>query len=127
MDRIDMHIEVPAVQVAELATLQPGESSASIRSRVNDARSIQKRRFTADNGINCNAQMRPKDVKAHCRLDQAGTRLLEGAVRQLGLSARAHNRILKIARTIADLAGQKNIDSTSLAEAVQYRRMHYEK
>ncbi|WP_028579064.1 YifB family Mg chelatase-like AAA ATPase [Desulfogranum japonicum] len=127
MDRIDMHIEVPAVQVTELAALQPGENSAAIRSRVNSARCLQKQRFAEISGVNCNAQMRPREVTKFCKLDSVGTRLLEGAVKQLGLSARAHNRILKIARTVADLAGKKNIDSTSLGEAIQYRRMRYEK
>ncbi|PIE57885.1 MAG: ATP-dependent protease [Desulfobulbus propionicus] len=127
LDRIDMYIEVPAVQVSELARLQPGESSVSIRNRVNSARRIQKARFLSSRGINCNAQMEPKEVKDFCRLDSAGAKLLEGAVTKLGLSARSHTRILKIARTIADLAGMEEISSCFLSEAIQYRRMNLER
>ena len=126
LDRIDMHIDVPAVQVKELMGQPVGESSAAIRARVNQARMRQQRRFAGASRIYCNAQMSAKDVKKCCRLDAASAELLNQSITRLGLSARAYHRILKIALTIADLAGAESPVVSHVAEAVQYRRMQYD-
>jgi len=126
LDRIDMHIDVPAVQVKELMGQPVGESSAAIRARVNQARMRQQRRFAGASRIYCNAQMSAKDVKKYCRLDAASAELLNQSITRLGLSARAYHRILKIALTIADLAGAESPVVSHVAEAVQYRRMQYD-
>lgn len=126
LDRIDMHIEVPAVQVKELVKQPDGESSAIIRQRVNQARAYQRQRFAGQTGVYCNAQMNTTLVKKYCRLDSASADLLNQAITSLGLSARAYHRILKIARTIADLAGAASPSSAHVAEAVQYRRVQYD-
>ena len=126
LDRIDMHIEVPAVQVKELIGQPAGEPSAAIRDRVNQARMRQRRRFAGSAKIYCNAQMSSKDVKKFCRLDAASAELLNQSITRLGLSARAYHRILKIALTIADLAEAESLSVAHVAEAVQYRRMQYE-
>ena len=126
LDRIDMHIEVPAVQFKELMGQPAGESSAAIRARVNRARMRQRQRFAGSGKIYCNAQMSARDVKKHCRLDEASAELLNQAITRLGLSARAYHRILKIALTIADLAEAESLTVAHVAEAVQYRRIQYE-
>ena len=122
MDRIDIHAEVPAVPYRDLAGTADGETSATVRRRVVAARSIQSRRF-ARTRIHCNAQMSSRHIKRHCRVDDRSAALLESAVDKLGLSARAYNRILKIARTIADLAGAADIDADHIGEAIQYRTL----
>jgi magnesium chelatase family protein len=122
LDRIDLHIEVPAVGYEDLRSKQSAESSAAIRERVMAARNRQLARYAGD-GIYANALMRPKHIKKFIRLDDAGEHLLAGAVRQLGLSARAYHRILKVARTIADLEGQQEIAPHHLLEAIQYRSL----
>jgi len=126
LDRIDIHLEVPAVPVKELLSQPAGESSAAIRSRVNQARSLQRKRFAASARLYCNAQMNAREVKQFCRLDQASTNLLNTSITRLGLSARAYHRILKIALTIADLAGVPQPQLPHLAEAIQYRRSQFE-
>ena len=126
LDRIDMHVEVPPVAVRELLDQPAGEPSAAIRERVNQARSRQRRRFAGTAGLYCNAQMSAKEVKQFCRLDPASAHLLGQAVARLGLSARAYHRILKIALTIADLAGAEAPAHTHVAEAIQYRRLQFE-
>jgi magnesium chelatase family protein len=125
LDRIDLHVEVPPVQVADLGRARPGESSAEIRKRVNIARRVQQRRFEGNEQVHCNAQMGSRLITEYCPIDKSSTRLLHQAVARLGLSARAYTRILKIARTIADLEQQEDIASRHLAEAIQYRRMQY--
>jgi magnesium chelatase family protein len=122
MDRLDLHIEVPAVPFRDLATEEGGEASEMIRQRVFAARSIQTRRYH-ESPTHCNAQLRPGQLRKYCRLDVSGRALIEQAVRRLGLSARAYMRILKIARTIADLHGSDGIDAAHVAEAVQYRSL----
>jgi len=122
LDRIDIHIDVPPVQYRDLATEAPAESSASIRSRVNAARARQQQRYAAE-GIFCNAQMLPKHLRMYCQLETMGQRLLEAAMGRLGLSARGYDRVLKVARTIADLAGADHILPEHLAEAIQYRSL----
>ena len=125
LDRIDLHVEVPPVRVEDIERAEPGESSGEIKKRVNAARRIQSRRFADDQAVHCNAQMGSKLIKLHCPLDEHSTRLLHQAIDRLGLSARAYTRILKIARTIADLEALEQITSTHIAEAIQYRRMQY--
>lgn len=122
MDRIDIHIEVPAVKYRDLASKDAGESSSEIKKRVNQARKIQLNRFKGMK-IYCNAQMSNRHIKKYCEIDEASQKLLETAIDKFGLSARAYTRILKVARTIADLEGEKNILSHHLSEAIQYRSL----
>jgi magnesium chelatase family protein len=123
LDRIDIHIEVPAVKHETL--LRPGnaETSADIRARVVRAREIQHERFAAKRKVRCNAHMGAKDIKAFVPLDADSEGLLRMALSELNLSARAYDRILKVSRTIADLAGAEKVDSTHLSEAIQYRTL----
>ncbi len=123
LDRIDIHVEVPAVRYGELAAKKPGESSCAIRSRVVNARTIQAHRFSGSHGLYCNADMSAKEIKDYCAIDGAGADLLKTAMNKLGLSARAYDRILKVARTIADLAGADDIRVEHLGEAIQYRSL----
>jgi magnesium chelatase family protein len=122
LDRLDIHVEVPAVQYQDLAQEKGGESSEVIRKRVNAARTAQQQRFK-NHKIFCNAQMPPRLLKRFCQLGEDSHRLLETAIDRLGLSARAHNRILKISLTIADLEGLDQISATHIAEAIQYRSL----
>ncbi|MFZ5799446.1 MAG: YifB family Mg chelatase-like AAA ATPase [Thermodesulfobacteriota bacterium] len=122
LDRIDMHVEVPPVKVSDLGSLAPGSTSAAMRERVFAARAVQESRFSNHHGVYCNAQMSSRLLKEYCALDPAATAILHRSIERLGLSARAYNRILKIARTIADLDRAERIDSRHLSEAVQYRR-----
>jgi magnesium chelatase family protein len=122
LDRIDIQIEVPAVKYKELSQQATSEDSAAIRTRVNRAREGQLRRF-AGRTLFCNAQMTSRDIRKFCQPDAAGEKLLENAMARLGLSARAYTRILKVARTIADLAGEEQIGGAHIAEAVQYRAL----
>jgi len=120
LDRIDLHIEVPRVKYDKLVSEKVAESSLAIRKRVNQARQIQKQRLAKYN-IFTNAEINMALIKKFCQIDEASSVLLKNAVDQLHLSARSYHRILKIARTIADLAGQEKIDSSYIAEALQYR------
>jgi magnesium chelatase family protein len=122
LDRIDIHVEVPPVPYRDLQNAAPGENSASIRTRVTAARRVQKERFR-DAGITTNAQMKNRHIKTFCALDAGSSRLLEAAVDKLRLSARAYHRIIKIARTIADLEDTAQIQTDHIAEAVQYRSL----
>jgi magnesium chelatase family protein len=123
LDRIDIHVEVPRVDYEKLSGDRLGESSESIRTRVQAARDIQKKRFSNIESLDivCNADMRVGGIRQFCRLPEEGQRLMRAAMTQLNLSARAYHRILKLARTIADLAGSEEIQSAHLAEALQYR------
>jgi len=123
LDRIDLHIEVPAVKFKELSSKAVGESSHQIRERVIAAREIQMRRFAEKKGMYCNADMQSKDIQSFCKLDTAGEELLKMAITKLGLSARAYDRILKVARTIADLSRSANIRPGHISEAIQYRSL----
>jgi len=120
LDRVDIHIEVPRVDYDKLTDDRLGEPSARIRERVERAREIQRQRF-AGTSLSCNADMGPAEVREYCRLDDAGRALVRAAMQQLQMSARAFHRILKLARTIADLAGDPAIQTHHLAEAIQYR------
>lgn len=120
LDRIDLHIEVPAIKYEKLAGEQEGETSAVVRQRVQQARQIQTRRFSQDN-IGTNSEMNLQLIKKHCQADSQGQQILKNAVDSLRLSARGYHRVLKLARTIADLAQEEKIQSRHLAEALQYR------
>ncbi|HKZ53717.1 MAG TPA: YifB family Mg chelatase-like AAA ATPase, partial [Candidatus Acidoferrales bacterium] len=122
LDRIDIHIDVPAVRYKELRGPAPGESSADVRARVVAARRRQLERFRGEK-FYANAQMPARLIRKYCEIDSESEKLLETAITRLGLSARAHDRILKVARTIADLAGSDRIVSKHLSEAVQYRTL----
>lgn len=120
LDRIDLHIEVPRIKYEELSKDRTNESSAIIRNRIENARNIQNKRFV-DSIISINSEMRPQEIKKYCQIDEQSQDLLKSAVNQFNLSARGYNRILKLARTIADLSESKNILSEHIAEALQYR------
>jgi magnesium chelatase family protein len=120
LDRIDLHMEVPRVEYEKLTALQRSEASAVIRERVEAGRAQQVARFT-DTDLYCNADMGPTEVREFCQLDETGSRLMKSAMSQMGLSARAFHRVLKVGRTIADLAGATQIEPAHLAEALQYR------
>jgi magnesium chelatase family protein len=121
MDRIDIHVTVPRVDFEKLTGQTLGETSAAVRQRVTAARRRQQQRFS-DTGLWANADMGPAEIRQFCELDAAGRGLMKAATRQMGLSARAYHRVLKLARTIADLAGEEAIAAPHLAEALQYRR-----
>jgi magnesium chelatase family protein len=122
LDRIDIQLDVPAVTFRDLRKDAAEETSATIRARVDAARERQLQRY-ADRGISCNAHIGPREIRDFCGVDDAGNRILEMVVDRLGMSARAFDRILKVARTIADLEGADRIDSRHLTEAVQYRKL----
>jgi len=122
MDRIDIHIEVPAVKYRDLANRHAGESSRDIKKRVDAARKIQLNRFKGMR-IYSNAQMTNRHIKKFCQIDDASQKLLEMAIDKFGLSARAYTRILKVARTIADIEGKENIEAAHLSESIQYRTL----
>jgi magnesium chelatase family protein len=123
LDRMDIHIEVPAVKYKELRGDTVAEDSAAVRQRVVAARQRQAERFAHEKRVYANAQMPPKLIRKHCGINADGEKLLETAVTRLGLSARAHDRILKVARTIADLDPSEAIESRHLSEAIQYRTL----
>jgi magnesium chelatase family protein len=120
LDRIDIHLEVPRIEYEQLADRRPGERSECVRERVERARQVQADRYR-DVDLLTNADMGPKEIQKFARLDEAGENLIRVAVRQLSLSARAYHRVLKLARTIADLAGIEHIRAAHVAEALQYR------
>ncbi len=122
LDRIDIHIEAPAIKYQDMIGEQPGEPSSAIRERVIKARNIQSERF-AGSKTYCNARMEGRHLRKHCEIDETCKAILKAAVVKLGLSARAHQKVLKVARTIADLDGERNIGAGHLAEAVQYRSL----
>ncbi len=123
LDRIDLHIEVPAVKFREISSERAGEPSAQVRARVVAARQRQHERFRARPQITCNARMGSRDLKAHCAIDEATLELLKLAMTDSNLSARAYDRILKVARTIADLAASERITTDHVSEAIQYRTL----
>jgi magnesium chelatase family protein len=123
LDRIDLHVEVPAVKFREISSEKTGETSAEIRSRVICARQRQQKRFAGKKSITCNARMGTRELRSFCELDAATKELLQFAMTDLNLSARAYDRILKVARTIADLAGAEKIASEHISEAIQYRSL----
>ncbi len=123
LDRIDIHVEVPAVQYDDLAKLTPGESSQVILERIVSARNVQQERFKSIPSVHCNAGMRPKDIEEYCRLEEEAKNILKMAIADMNFSARAYTRILKVARTIADMAGTDTITTPHISEAIQYRSL----
>ncbi len=123
LDRIDIHLEVPPVEFREISSKEPGESSACVRERIETVRKRQSKRFGRSGKIRCNARMNAKMIRAHCQLDDAGEGMLRMAMQELNLSARAFDRILKVARTIADLADSDQIAAEHIGEAIQYRTL----
>ncbi len=122
LDRIDIHIELPSIKYKELADTKDAELSFLIKSRIEKARAAQRERFKSS-GIFCNAQMNTKLTKRYCILDEEAGELLKLAMTELGLSARAYDKILKVSRTIADLAGSETILAEHISEAIQYRSL----
>jgi magnesium chelatase family protein len=122
LDRIDLHIQVPAVKYKELAEDEKSEESAAMRERILAARQCQSRRLEPF-GIFCNAQMTPRTLRRFCKLDGESENLMENAITRLGLSARAYDRILRVSRTIADLEAGDKIQAKHVAEAIQYRTL----
>jgi magnesium chelatase family protein len=122
LDRIDIVVEVPAVHFEDLRRRAEAEHSSAIKSRVDTARKIQQRRFSS--GSMCNALMGPEEMRKYCALDEASAELMKQAFDALGLTARSYDRILKVARTVADLDGSERIEPQHIAEAVQYRAVN---
>ena len=122
-DRMDLHVEITAVSFSDLSKLQPGEPSAVIRERVIKARNIQEQRFRDMNGVHCNDQMTEKMLHQFAEPNAASMAMLRMAMEKLSLSARAYSRILKVARTIADLEGSEKVQSHHIAEAIGYRNL----
>lgn len=122
LDRIDIHIEVPAVPFRELSGGAPGTSSAQMRAQVSAARERQSRRF-AGSKARYNADMTHRQTREFCRLDEEGRNLLKAAMQEMGLSARAHDKVLRVARTIADLDGCDDIKPLHMSEAINYRML----
>jgi magnesium chelatase family protein len=123
LDRIDLHVEVPQVKFHDISAERTGEDSATIRGRVVEARKRQQERFAHKRTITCNARMGPRELKSFCALNESTKELLKFAMADLNLSARAYDRVLKVARTIADLACVENIGSDHVSEAIQYRTL----
>jgi magnesium chelatase family protein len=126
LDRIDIHVEVTPVSYSELSEERISEKSQSVRERVVKAREIQSKRYEKNDGVHCNAQISSKQLREVCKIDEAGNQLLKTAMERLGLSARAYDRILKVARTVADLEASEKIQTSHLAEAIQYRSLDRE-
>jgi magnesium chelatase family protein len=123
LDRIDLHVEVPAVNFRDITSERTGESSECIRERVIAARVRQHERFAGRKQLTCNARMGSRELKAHCALGEAALELLKFAMADMRLSVRAYDRILKVSRTIADLAGSKDITGDHVSEAIQLRSL----
>lgn len=126
IDRIDIHIEVTPVPFEKLSDERKGESSVNIRKRVTKARAVQTKRFEDSEVVHYNAQMNTKQIRKYCKLDASSMQLLKTAMERLNLSARAYDRILKVARTIADLEDKISIESSHISEAIQYRSLDRE-
>jgi magnesium chelatase family protein len=123
MDRIDLQVHVSRLKPEELTSYREGESSAAVRSRVEKARQIQQARFKTESDVNCNSQMQTRHLRQWCLLDDSSKNMIEAAISRLGLSARGTDRILKVSRTIADLANSDSIQTKHVAEAIQYRTL----
>jgi magnesium chelatase family protein len=123
LDRIDLHVEVPAVKFQDITSQRNGEPSATIRERVIAARQVQQQRFKHRPRVTCNARMGTRELKAHCALDESTLALLQNAMTEFNLSARAYDRILKVSRTIADLEGSDRITADHVSEAVGFRAL----
>jgi magnesium chelatase family protein len=126
LDRIDIHIEVTPVPFEKLSEERKGEGRVEIRKRVTSAREIQTLRFSELENVHYNAQMNTKQIRQFCKMDEASKELLKNAMERLNLSARAYDRILKVARTIVNLAGAEDVDGNHIGEAIQYRSLDRE-
>ena len=126
LDRIDIHMEVPAIEYKDMTSDVSGEASSVIRKRVIAARHVQAERFQHVKSLSVNADMGTREVRKYCQIDKEGQALLKSAMDQMGLSARAYDRIIKVSRTIADLEESLNIKPEHLAEAIQYRNLDRE-
>jgi len=123
LDRIDIHVEVPAVQYREMSSTEPAEASSAIRERVERARAVQRERFSERGKVRANARMSARQIRLHCALGEEAEGMLKMAMTELNLSARAYDRILKVARTIADLDAAESIAAPHIGEAIQYRTL----
>jgi magnesium chelatase family protein len=123
LDRIDLHVEVPLIDYRTLSSAKPGEASAAVRERVMRARARQHERLSPDGGPTTNAAMNSRQLRSHAALDREGEGFLEHAMHEMNFSARAHDRILKVARTLADLADSDRITGDQVLEAIQYRSL----
>ncbi len=123
MDRIDLQVTVARLKADEMTRSPEGENSSDVKKRVQASRDLQQQRFQGEARVNCNAQMQSRHIRQWCQLDEPSRNLLEAAIKRLGLSARATDRILKVSRTIADLANSPQIEVVHIAEAVQYRTL----
>ena len=123
LDRIDLHVEVPLVEFRDLSKADGGETSATIRERVETARTIQVARFKGQKNVTSNSAMTPRLMKQHCQITQESQAILERSMDELNFSARAHDRILKVARTLADLDGKESIEEMHLLESINYRTL----
>ena len=123
LDRIDLHVEVPLIDFKQLSSPERAENSASVRGRVEKCRAWQEDRFKGVAGVRVNSDMRPRQVRQYCELDRESSNLMEQAMEQLNFSARAYDRILKVARTVADLDDSEVLRTTHLLEAIQYRSL----
>ncbi len=123
LDRIDIHIEVPAIKFKELSSERKGETSSEIRERVQLARGGQLKRFEKEKDLFSNADMQPAEIRKYCKIDESSQELLKTAINRFGLSARAYDRILKVSRTIADLDNEQSILASHISEAIQYRSL----
>jgi magnesium chelatase family protein len=125
LDRIDLHVRVPALAAKDFGAAGTGEASSCIRERVVEARDRQLHRYRSADGLLANAELGIRDVRQHCRVDAAGEETIHRAVRVLGLSARAYHRVLRVARTIADLEGSDGLTNDHVSEAIQFRGLDY--
>ena len=123
LDRIDLHVEALPVEYDDLASEQGGESSADVRARVVAARALQRERYKALPGVRCNAQLPSGALRRYCRMTPAAEKILRSAFERRGYSARAYDRILRVARTVADLDGSEVLDTAHLSETLQYRTL----
>ncbi len=123
LDRIDLHVDVPSVEYKTLSSTESSETSAIIRERVERARAIQRERFKAERDIHTNSAMTPRLIRKHCELDAEGSGYLEHAMTDMNFSARAHDRILKVSRTLADLDGAEKISGNHILEAINFRAL----
>jgi magnesium chelatase family protein len=123
LDRIDIQIEMPSLSYAEITDTSPAEKSADIRNRINRARSFAHERYKNEEKLFCNAELSPRQIQKYCVMSEKASAMLKKAFEKLGLSARGYDRILRVARTVADLAGSETIEENHIAEAIRFRTL----